>query len=541
MVERGIRSDRRPVRTAARKPASGRAAARRVRRARRRGRMPPRRAVRRRSRVAPPRPRAPSAIQVARAAALRRRRRRPRIARSAHGGDAVAHLVGAVGGDLLEAVHDRAVREACDAARRGTARARRPPGAPVRPRPWKRRRASAAPGRRSRRRPSRGRQEAGVGEDRVRAVEQPQLAELPRLDVVDEPGPGALPVGSPRREVAREHPVAERLGHDRCRVDPAVGPHGGDVGATRARRDAVDRGADERHGAVDPARAAAAPNRLGDAPDAPAHALAVLRACCRTTRRRSAAPPARRRASSATTRRMSAVRGRAPHRRPEAARPRRRTPRSAATAGSSRSAVPSWPQAVAGLGDVSVTTATASSASSCSRRPTSAPSYAATMLVTTSTRSPSAPRSTSEIEPVLRREQRRAALRIATGEGRDAPARRHPCTGGVPAWWARWKAPRPRCTMRIGAGARPGAARAARERRSRATAERAVESRHSLNTSRGMASTRSRAMRWAVRQADASLGDEPREEAGVDAARHVVAGGDREERPGVVDEPARPR
>ena len=132
-----------------------------------------------------------------------------------------------------------------------------------------------------------------------------------------------------------------------------------------------------------------------------------------------------------------------------------------------------------------------------SRRSTSAPSYAADDAV-------------DDLDAVavggrVRRGSRarpapasvRGGLRIAPGEGRDAPARRHRRRRAVyQAWWARWKAPRPRWTMRIGARARGLGADAGRERA-------AVEGDggacgrvgHSLNTSRGMASTRSRAMR----------------------------------------------
>ena len=193
-----------------------------------------------------------------------------------HGGDAVPHLVGAVGGDLLEAVRDGAVRESGD--QRGAvphvldARRQHRGGFAVEP-VDERSAGGVGDGVGDRRVPG---EEAGVREDRVRAVEQPQLAELPRLDVVDEPGAGALPVGTPGREVARQHPVAERLGDDRCGVEPAVGLDGGDAGRLEARRDAVDRGADERHGPVDPVEQRAA-EQGGDAPDAAAQALAVLR------------------------------------------------------------------------------------------------------------------------------------------------------------------------------------------------------------------------------------------------------------------------
>ena len=57
-----------------------------------------------------------------------------------------------------------------------------------------------------------------VGEQRMPGVEQPELAALERLDVVDEPGADRVPAGPSAGERAAQHPFAERLGDDRRRV-----------------------------------------------------------------------------------------------------------------------------------------------------------------------------------------------------------------------------------------------------------------------------------------------------------------------------------
>ena len=140
--------------------------------------------------------------------------------RPQHGHDADRQLLRAVGGDPVQAVAHARVREAVE--QRG------PVGGEVvgrlvevRARP----RTTTA-------RASRGtsssatasatvawpRIDPGVGEQRVGAVEQPQLAVLERLDVVGERRAGVLPARPPGRERAAEHPFAERLGDDRRAV-----------------------------------------------------------------------------------------------------------------------------------------------------------------------------------------------------------------------------------------------------------------------------------------------------------------------------------
>ena len=122
----------------------------------------------------------------------------------------------------------------------------------------------------------------------MRAVEEPELAELPRLDVVDEAGAGRLPGGTTRGEVAREHPVVERLGDDGgASIQPARCARP-DVVGLDPRRDAVDGGRHERHVSCDPRRS----RRRSRAPRAPrqpaGHVIAVLAGCCRTRPPRAA-------------------------------------------------------------------------------------------------------------------------------------------------------------------------------------------------------------------------------------------------------------
>lgn len=84
-------------------------------------------------------------------------------------------------------------------------------------------------------------QRCGVGEQGVGAVEQPEFALLVRGDVGDEPGARLVPCRSSGRELAVEHPFAERLGDDRGGVGPAAG---GDVLGRGPRGDPVDHGGD---------------------------------------------------------------------------------------------------------------------------------------------------------------------------------------------------------------------------------------------------------------------------------------------------------
>ncbi len=75
-----------------------------------------------------------------------------------------------------------------------------------------------------------------------------------RFDVVDELRAGVIPGRATGREVAGEHPLAERFGDHRGGVTPAGGgrDHVTQIGR-RVRRDAVDHGVDEAHVSLDPA------------------------------------------------------------------------------------------------------------------------------------------------------------------------------------------------------------------------------------------------------------------------------------------------
>ncbi len=94
----------------------------------------------------------------------------------------------------------------------------------------------------------------GVGQQRVGAVEQPELAVLERLDVVGERGAGVLPARAPARERAAEHPLAERLGDDRApgRSRPCRFGHERTSSGVGPRRDPVDHRRDDRDRLVDP-------------------------------------------------------------------------------------------------------------------------------------------------------------------------------------------------------------------------------------------------------------------------------------------------
>ena len=93
-----------------------------------------------------------------------------------------------------------------------------------------------------------------VGQQGVGAVEERELAALERRDVVDDAGAGRVPGRTAARELALDHPFAERLGGDRGFVDRAGGgQHGGLVFLRRGRGDAVDHGGAERDVGCDPA------------------------------------------------------------------------------------------------------------------------------------------------------------------------------------------------------------------------------------------------------------------------------------------------
>ena len=96
-------------------------------------------------------------------------------------------------------------------------------------------------------------EEAQVGERRMAAVQQPQLHRLERSDVVGELGADGLPRRSLGREAVLDHPLPERLGHDRHRVvDAEEARRLGDVGRRGRRHDPVDHRARERHVTADP-------------------------------------------------------------------------------------------------------------------------------------------------------------------------------------------------------------------------------------------------------------------------------------------------
>ena len=73
------------------------------------------------------------------------------------------------------------------------------------------------------------------------AVEHPQLALLPRLDIVHEPCAGRLPVRPAGGELAAQHPVREGFGDDGGFVDPSGHrAQGLPVGIGHPRGDAID-------------------------------------------------------------------------------------------------------------------------------------------------------------------------------------------------------------------------------------------------------------------------------------------------------------
>ena len=103
------------------------------------------------------------------------------------------------------------------------------------------------------------------------------------------------------------------------------------------------------------------------------------------------------------------------------------------------------------------------------------------------------------------------------------------------AWWARKKLPSPRCTRRTGAAGRPCPA-------TRDSVPAVVwVCAHSLNTSRGRPVDQVERRLGGLVLVQPVLGHQPGEPAGVDPAGHVVAGRDRAEGAGVVDEPGGPR
>jgi len=91
----------------------------------------------------------------------------------------------------------------------------------------------------------------------VGAVEQPELARLEGSHVLDERGARRLPVGSPPREGAGEHPLGERFGRHRLGVvDACLAQHDCTVVRRRAWCDAVDHGGHPGDVGVDPCRKA---------------------------------------------------------------------------------------------------------------------------------------------------------------------------------------------------------------------------------------------------------------------------------------------
>ena len=103
--------------------------------------------------------------------------------------------------------------------------------------------------------------DAREGEDAVCPVEEPELAVLPWLDVIDEAGAGTLPARPPGGELPCQHPVGERLGHDLA------------LGGLRC--DAVDRRAHERDVRADPVRETAVDQR-GEPGHSARHERAVV-------------------------------------------------------------------------------------------------------------------------------------------------------------------------------------------------------------------------------------------------------------------------
>ena len=84
---------------------------------------------------------------------------------------------------------------------------------------------------------------AGIGEQAVTSVEQPQLSLLERHDVGDETGAGRLPSGPTAWELAGQYPLAERLGHHRCGVDETGQcDRRGEIAVCGRRGDAVHHG-----------------------------------------------------------------------------------------------------------------------------------------------------------------------------------------------------------------------------------------------------------------------------------------------------------
>ena len=89
----------------------------------------------------------------------------------------------------------------------------------------------------------------GVGQQRVAAVEQPQLALLERLHVLGQGRAGVVPARPPGREPSAEHPLAERLGDHRGAVRRADGlGHRAQILGRGLGRDAVDHRRDGRDG-----------------------------------------------------------------------------------------------------------------------------------------------------------------------------------------------------------------------------------------------------------------------------------------------------
>ncbi len=99
------------------------------------------------------------------------------------------------------------------------------------------------------------REKPEIGERRMAAVQQAQLHRLERRDVGDELRPVVLPRGPRAGEAILDHPLPERLEHDRRGVrESGAARRFGDVGRRRRGHDAIDHRRGKRDVARDPVR-----------------------------------------------------------------------------------------------------------------------------------------------------------------------------------------------------------------------------------------------------------------------------------------------
>ena len=296
---------------------------------------------------------------------------------------------------------------------------------------------------------------AGVGEQRVGAVEQPQLALLEGGDVVDEAGAGGLPVGRP----AGKSPLSTHSLNGSVTTGAASSMPAASTAGRRGGRRGVIRSTMVRHEGdvrVDPGEqrrvdGVGESGRRGDQ-------RAVVGQVVAGDDRERAAPARRRAASPATSRggvhgeRREASRAGSP----------RSASRSAATSGSSRSARRRG-AGVAGLGDRERDDRDLRRGRCC-QAPRSAPACAADDGWSRPRRGPLGARARS----ACRGRPARSAS-AASGARPVKAAMPHSAASGArsvyQAWWARKKLPSPRCTMRTG-GRRVGAGSGARAARS---------------------------------------------------------------------------